>query len=260
MGLTIPLATLEVMMLAGVRVAAFLVIAPPFSHGAVPGRIKAMLAVALGLLATPRAIAAGGETVGTAIASGTAQLIGDLLMQVVIGGALGFLVAMVFAAVQAAGNMIDLFGGFQLAQAFDPMSMTNGAQFSKLYTMTALVLLFASNAHHVILAGLMRSFDALPLGTPLNFAAMSQAVTEGITDLFLSALQVAGPLIVVLFLADAGLGLLTRVAPALNAFALGFPLKILLALTLGATAYLALPQIVAALSDTAVTRVLEVGR
>ncbi|WP_250446750.1 flagellar biosynthetic protein FliR [Actinotalea sp. C106] len=260
MGLTIPLATIEVMMLAGVRIAAFLVIAPPFSHGAVPGRIKAMLAVGLGLLATPRAIAAAGETVGTSIASGTAQLIGDLVMQAVIGGALGFLVAMVFAAVQAAGNMIDLFGGFQLAQAFDPMSMTNGAQFSRLYTMTTIVLLFASNAHHVILAGLMRSFDALPLGTPLNLGAMSEAVTEGITDLFLSALQVAGPLIVVLFLADVGLGLLTRVAPALNAFALGFPLKILLTVTLGATAYLALPQIVAALSDTAVTRVLEVGR
>lgn len=255
MGVTIPLATLEVMMLAGVRIAAFLVIAPPFSHGAVPGRVKAMLAVGLGLVAAPRAAAAAGPTAGTAIAGGTATFVGDLVLQVLIGGALGFLVAMIFAAVQSAGNLIDLFGGFQLAAAFDPMSMTNGAQFSRLYTMTAIVLLFASDAYQLVIAGLMRSFDALPLGTPLDLAALGGAITTGITDLFVAALQVAGPLIVVLFLADVGLGLLTRVAPALNAFALGFPLKILLTVTLGVMAYAALPQIVAALTGDALTAV-----
>ncbi|NCT92660.1 flagellar biosynthetic protein FliR [Cellulomonas sp. APG4] len=263
MNFSIPLATLEVVMLAGVRMAAFLVIAPPFAHGAVPGRVKAMLAVGLGLAAAPGAKAAAdaaGVRVGDAVASGTATFLADLLLQVVVGGALGFLVALVFAAVQSAGNLIDLFGGFQLAQAFDPMSMTNGAQFSRLYTMTAIVLLFASDAYQVVIAGLVRSFDALPIGMPLDLAAMAQAVTTGITDLFVAALQVAGPLIVVLFLADAGLGLLTRVAPALNAFALGFPLKILLTITLCVVAYLALPQIVAALTDDAMGAVMEVGR
>ena len=260
MGLTIPLASLEVVMLAGVRIAAFLLLAPPFSHRAIPGTVKAMLATGLGLLALPRALEAAGPRVGTSIASGTAVFIGDLLLQVLIGSALGFLVAMVFAAVQSAGNMIDLFGGFQLAQAFDPMSSTSGATFSKLYTMTAVVLLFASDAHHVIIAGLVRSFDALPLGMPLDLATMAQIGTTGVTDLFLAALQVAGPLIVVLFLADVGLGLLTRVAPALNAFAMGFPLKILLSLTLGATAYAALPQVIAALTGDAVGAMLEVGR
>ncbi|WP_035063000.1 flagellar biosynthetic protein FliR, partial [Cellulomonas bogoriensis] len=135
----ISLASLEVFMLAGVRIAAFLVIAPPFSHRTIPGRIKAMLAVGLGLVATPRAAAAAHDGAGTAIASGTAQFMGDLVMQVVIGGALGFLVAMVFAAVQAAGGLIDLFGGFQLAAAFDPMSQTSSAPFQRLYTLTTVV-------------------------------------------------------------------------------------------------------------------------
>lgn len=260
MGLTIPLAGLEMLLLTGVRIAAFLLVAPPFAHRAIPGTVKAMLAMGLGLLALPRAAGAAGPQVGTAIASGTATFIGQLLLQVLIGAALGFLVAMVFSAVQAAGNLIDLFGGFQLAQAFDPMSQTNGAQFARLYQITAVTLLFVSDAHHVVIAGLVRSFEALPLGVPLNLAAMAQAVTGGITDLFLAALQVAGPLIVVLFMADAGLGLLTRVAPALNAFALGFPLKILLVLTLGVSAYLTLPQIVASLTESAVTVVLEVAR
>ncbi len=258
--MTIPLAWLEVVMLAGVRIAAFLVIAPPFAHRAIPGQVKAMLAVGLGVLAAPGATAAAGPELGTAIATGTARFLGDVVLQVLVGAALGFLVALVFSAVQAAGTLIDLFGGFQLAAAFDPMSMSNGAQFTRLYQLTAIVLLFASDAHHIVIAGLVRSFEALPLGTPLDLAAMAETITHGLTDMFLAALQVAGPLIAVLFLADVGLGLLTRVAPALNAFALGFPLKILLTVLLGVTAYLALPQVVASLTDAAITDLGRVTR
>ena len=64
---------------------------------------------------------------------------------------------------------------------------------------------------------------------------------------------------VVLFLADAGLGLLTRVAPALNAFALGFPLKIFLTLMLGGVVFVALPRIVSSLAGQAVTALTGVG-
>lgn len=258
--ITLPLTGLEVVMLAGVRIAAFLVIAPPFAHRGIPGTVKAMLATALGLLVMPRALAAAGPDVGTVIASGTARFVGDLLVQVVIGAALGFLVALVFAAVSSAGNLIDLFGGFQLAQAFDPMSMTNGAQFARLYQTSAVVLLFASGGHLLVIGGLARTFDALPLGTPLDLAVMGEAAVAGLTSMFVAALQIAGPLIAVLFLADVGMGLLTRVAPALNAFALGFPLKILLTIVLGVSAYLALPEIVGSLTDDAVRTVLEVGR
>jgi flagellar biosynthesis protein FliR len=258
--LTIALATLEVIALAGVRIAAFLVIAPPFAHRAVPGRVKAMLAMGLAIATAPRAAEAAGPAAGTSMATGTATFLGDVVMQVLIGAALGWLVMLVFAAVQSAGALIDLFGGFQLAAAFDPMSMSNGAQFSRLYHMTAVVLLVASDAHHLVLGGLVRTFDALPLGTGLNLAALGAAASTGLSQMFVAALQVAGPLIVVLFLADVGLGLLTRVAPALNAFALGFPLKILLTITLGALAYLALPGIVQTLTGTAVGTLLEVGR
>jgi flagellar biosynthetic protein FliR len=76
--------------------------------------------------------------------------------------------------------------------------------------------------------------------------------------MFLAAVQIAGPLLVVLFLADAGLGLLTRVAPALNAFALGFPLKILLTVILGAIVFVALPRIVSSLTGQAVDSIMGV--
>lgn len=238
-------AWLEAVMLAGVRMVAFLVIAPPFSYNAIPVRIKGMLAVALAFAVSPRV------TQGY-VSLDTAGFFGAVVLEVVVGAVLGFLVFVIFSAVQAAGGLIDLFGGFQLAQAFDPLAMIDGAQFTKLFQMTALALLFASDAYQLILGGLVRTFTALPLGGGIDLAHPVQAAVAATTQMFLAAVQIAGPLLVVLFLADAGLGLLTRVAPALNAFALGFPLKILLTLILCGLIFVALPRVVASLTGLAV--------
>ncbi|WEO78992.1 flagellar biosynthetic protein FliR [Cryobacterium sp. SO2] len=245
MNITIDFTWLEAVMLAGVRMVAFLVVAPPFSFNAFPLRIKGMLSIGLALAVAPRVVPgyASPDTGGFILA---------LILEIVVGGVLGFLVLVVFAAIQSAGNLIDLFGGFQLAQGFDPQSMVNGAQFTRLYQMTALALLFASGGYQLILGGLARSFAALPVGGGIDLAVPMESITAAVGQMLLASVQIAGPLIVVLFLADAGLGLLTRVAPALNAFALGFPLKILITLTLGAAGFMALPGIVASLTDDAV--------
>jgi flagellar biosynthetic protein FliR len=253
MTFTLPWVGLESVLLAGVRMVAFLVIAPPFSHRGIPPTVKVMLAMALALLVAPRADVASDP-------SDVAGFVGQLIMQAVIGLALGFLVAAVFAVVQSAGALLDMFAGFQVAAAYDPMQQSSGAHLQRLYQLTAIVLLFASDGYQLVVTGLVRTFDVLPIGMPLDTAAMAAFSTDGVTQIFLAALQVAGPLAVVLFLADVGLGLLTRVAPALNAFALGFPLKILMTLTLVGMAYVALPQLVSALTDDAMRSVMGVSR
>ena len=78
--------------------------------------------------------------------------------------------------------------------------------------------------------------------------------------MLLSAVQIAGPLLIVLFLADVGLGLVSRVAPALNAFALGFPIKIALTFLLVGFVFAALPSIVSAIADEAARLVIGVTR
>ncbi|PFG32249.1 flagellar biosynthetic protein FliR [Sanguibacter antarcticus] len=250
MTISLALGSLESLMLVAVRIVAFLVIAPPFAHRGIPATVKVMLAMGLALAINPR--------VEAGAASSTAAYMGDLLLQVVIGLALGFLVFLVFAAVQSAGSFIDLTGGFSLAQGFDPMSQVNGAQFARLYQLTAIVLLFVSDGYQLVIGGLVRTFDALPIGESIDLSLVADAATTGLTGMFLATIQIAGPLVVVLFLADVGLGLLTRVAPALNAFALGFPLKILLTLSLSSLTFLALPRIIEALTGTAVETMLGV--
>lgn len=251
MNIPVDFGWLEAALLAVVRVTAFIVIAPPFSYNAIPLRIKGMLALGLGLAMTSR-VGIGHEV------SEIGDFIASVVLEVVTGAALGLLVYLVFAAVQSAGSLIDLFGGFSMAQAFDPQSMVNGAQFTRLFQMTTLALLFASDGYQLIVGGLARSFDAIPLGGGLDLAFPVQAMTAAVTQLFLAAVQIAGPLLVVLFLADAGLGLLTRVAPALNAFALGFPLKIMLSLSLGGLLLTALGPVVASFVRTAMTSLTEV--
>jgi flagellar biosynthetic protein FliR len=259
MNLAFDLGMVETTMLTAMRIIAFLIVAPPFHVKVFPAPVKMAIAMGLALVAGPRAAEAGGAVPGTMLANGSMEFLGALVIEVVVGLGLGFLVRMVFAAVQAAGSIIDVFGGFQLAQGFDPMSQTNGSVFAKFYDFTALALLFASNGHQLVIGGLVRSFDALPLGNGFNTEAMAHLLTEGMADLMVSALQIAGPLVVVLFLADVGLGLLTRVAPALNAFALGFPLKIMLTLSLGSIAYLTLPQVIGTLTERAVEVIMGVN-
>lgn len=236
----LPLEWLEAVMLAAIRVTAFIVIAPPFSHNSIPARIKAIIGVGLALAVSPRVVA-------DYVRLDTAEYLGAMVLELVAGAALGFLVMLLFSAVQAAGGLIDLFGGFQLAQAFDPQSMVNGAQFTRLFHFAALALLVASDGYQLVLSGLFRSFDAMPLGAGIGMGAVAQEAVGGVSDMFVSAVQIAGPLIVVLFLADVGLGLLTRAAPALNAFAMGFPLKIMLTLSLAGTVFVVLPAVVSAL-------------
>ncbi len=252
MNIPIDFPWLQTVLLAAVRMTAFIVIAPPFSYNAIPLRVKGMLGLGLAVAMAARLPAAG-------IAGGTGYFFISLLLEVVTGAALGFLVYLVFAAVQTAGALIDTFGGFAMAQAFDPQSMVNGAQFTRLFQMTTVALLFASDGYQLIIGGLSRSFEAIPVGAAFDLAHPAQVIATATTGMFLAAVQIAGPLLVVLFLADAGLGLLTRVAPALNAFALGFPLKIMLTLALGGLVVTGLGHVVPALVDSVLGNLAKAG-
>lgn len=125
--------------------------------------------------------------------------------------------------------------------------MVNGAQFARFFHFAALALLVASDGYQLVLAGVFTSFSAVPLGAGLALSGAAQSLAAAVPQMFVAAVQIAGPLLVVLVLADFGLGLLTRAAPALNAFAMGFPLKIFITLALAGTVFVVLPSIVSAL-------------
>jgi flagellar biosynthetic protein FliR len=238
-------ANLIALVLGSLRAAAWLVLCPPFNTRAIPAQIKALLSVAIALPVMP-----GLAAKVPALEAG--PLLICALEQLVLGAALGFLTSILFSAVQAAGSLIDIFGGFSVAFAFDPMSGSGNSVFGRFYNLLAVTLLFVTDGHEMVLRGFTRSYDTMPLDGTMSLAKLTELMTHGLSVMFVSALQIAGPLIAVLFIADIALGLLNRVAPALNAFALGFPLKIMLTLGLTGIALAFLPQSVRSLVEHAV--------
>jgi len=215
-------------LLVMVRVGSFMWIAPPFNGRTIPALVRVPLAAALSLPLTANAInaASGG------IPTDTPAIIGAVVLQVVIGVALGAVVFTAFSAVQAAGSLIDLAGGFQLSQAYDPMLNQQNSVMGRLFQMLTAVLLLVSGAYALILRGMAHTFDALPLGVGLDLGLSAKVMTNDLSTMFIATLQIAGPLVGVMLIADISLGLMNKIAPALNAFSLGFPLKIGLTLLL----------------------------
>jgi flagellar biosynthetic protein FliR len=239
-------------MLGAVRAGAWMVLCPPFNSRLIPGPVKALLSVGFALPVAPRLVA-------TIPSIETADLIASAILQVFVGAALGFITLLLFAAVQAAGDLIDVFGGFTLAMAYDPLSQSQSSIFGRFYSLIAVTLLFASNGHQLILRGFLQTFQTMPLNASFTMSTLNDLLIQGVGEMFVSALQIAGPLIAVLFLTDVAFGLLNRVAPALNAFQLGFPAKIFLVLTLSGTAIAVLPRALSSIVDHAVSAVVHVS-
>ncbi|MGY1720869.1 MULTISPECIES: flagellar biosynthetic protein FliR [unclassified Blastococcus] len=225
MDLSVPAVTLAALLLGTARAAGFILLAPPFNSRVIPGPVKGALALALAvLLSTQIAPTLPEPTAGF--------LVVTAVTEVVIGAALGFVVQVLFTAVQMAGDMLDLTGGFALQPGYDPLSMSQNGSLGKLHYLLATTLLFTSGGHLLMVKGFATSYEGLPVGGDVPTDQLAAVLVTAFSMMFLAALQIAGPMVAVLLLADVALALLSRAAPALNVFSLGFPVKIMLTLAM----------------------------
>ena len=238
MTLTVAGEPLIAFLLASVRILSWLAVVPPFAGRSVPMMAKVVLSLGLSFAVAPSGDAIPVDTVGLLFNVGT---------QVLVGVAMGFVTHLLLAAVTAAGSMIDVFGGFSLAQGFDPLSMNQNTVFGKFHQMLATVLLFVSGGHLLVIGGLLRTFHFLPLGTSPDWSGAPDLLVSAFGLFFVTAVQIALPMIAVLFIADLGLALLTKVAPQLNAINVMFPAKIGLTLLLLGLSFPVLPGAVSRL-------------
>jgi flagellar biosynthesis protein FliR len=242
MTLTVAGEPLVAYLLASVRIMAWLAIVPPFSGRTIPTMAKVVLGLGLAFAVAPD---------GQQIPLGVVELLLNAGTQVLIGLAMGFVTYLLLGAVAAAGSLIDVFGGFSLAQGFDPLGANTSTIFGKFHQMIAVVLLFVSGGHLIVIGGLLRTFHFLPLGTSPDWAGAPDVLRRAFDLFFVTAVQIALPMIAVLFLADLGLALLTKIAPQLNAINVMFPAKIGLTLLLVGLSFPVLPQALDRLVDLA---------
>lgn len=221
-------------LLGFVRAGAWLAIVPPFSNRRViPAPALVGVAGALALLAAPR-IPPG------AVPTDTAGLIGAVVLQAFTGLVLGLPVLMLLSAFASAGGMVDLFGGINLPPSLDPLSQNQTPLLGQLYEQVALALLFVSGGELLIVHGFEASFGTQGL-TLTSTARLAALFTGDLATCFVAGLEMAAPIILVLFATQVVLALLAKAAPQMNVWMLGFPLQVLLSLALVGVGITVLP-------------------
>ena len=242
MTITVQGAPLMAYLLASIRIVAWLAVVPPFSSRSIPSMAKVVMALGLSFVVAP-SLARG------RLPESTPELILVVLAQVVIGLGMGFVTMLLFSAVSTAGSIIDVVGGFALAAAFDPLSLNQNTVFGKWHQWLATALLLASGGHLIVIGGLLKTFSFLPLSGVPDLASWQPVLITAFGMFFTVAVQIALPLIAVLFIADMALALLTKVAPQLSAINIMYPAKIGLTLLLIGLSFPVLPQAIDKLVD-----------
>ena len=202
------------------RILGLIMVAPLFGHRSVPRQVKVGLGVFLAIIVSPTLPPLPDVLLGSW------QGLHILVQQLLIGIALGFVMRVVFAAFEMAGEIVGLQMGLGFASFFDPQSAGQTLVLSRFFNLLAMLVFLAVNAHLLVVALLAESFATLPISTaPLTAEGFRGVASFGAT-LFVIGLQIALPLIAVLLMVNLALGILTRSAPQLNIFAIGFPVTL----------------------------------
>lgn len=202
------------------RILGMLMAAPLFGHRSTPTRVKIGLGVFIALIVAPTL------PPPPEVAPGSWQGLLILVNQVLIGVAIGFTVRAAFAAADAAGEIIGLQMGLGFAAFFDPQSAGQSLVLARFLNMLAVLVFLAVNGHLLLLDILVESFRSLPVSPSLLAASGFRSVAGFGATIFAIGLQLALPLIAILLMTNLALGILTRSAPQLNIFAIGFPITL----------------------------------
>lgn len=145
-----------------------------------------------------------------------------LMQEMLIGSLIGFSIRVVFAAIDVAGELAGMQMGLSFAILYDPQTAGQTPVITNFLTLIAMLVFLASNGHLLIISLLAESYELLPISaTPFAADSLRTVVASG-TILFSLGLMMAMPIIAALLITNIGLGILTRVAPTLNLFAVGF--------------------------------------
>ena len=213
-------AWLAALMFPLVRILGMVSSAPLFGNRGVSIRVR----VAIGLGIAVAVLPALPPMPTVAPASGIGLAI--MAQQFMIGAAIAVMMRIVFAAVDVAGELVGLQMGLSFAAFFDPDSGGRTAVVAEFMGLITSLLFLALNGHLLLVDVVIRSFEWLPVSaTPLHGDGWMSAVRFG-TTLFAAGLLLAMPIMATLLVVNIAMGVLTRAAPQLNLFAIGFPVTL----------------------------------
>ena len=222
------------------RLSAMMAVAPVFSAAGFNVRTRALFAVLIAALVAPSLPSPPVDS----LLSGAGVLMG--IREIGVGLVLGFIVQMAFGAAVFAGQAISMTMGLGFAMAVDPQNGVQVPVISQLYVILATLLFLALDGHLLLIAAVVESYQLIPIGVAgLPVTSLSAVVALG-TMVFAGGILLALPALTALLLINVAFGIVTRTAPQLNIFAVGFPVTILAGLFI---MFLVMPGFIEALAQ-----------
>jgi len=209
------------------RVGGLLMAMPLIGTRSVPARVRVMAALALSLALAPLLPAP------PAWQGFNAAVVLSVARELAVGAAMGFMLRLVFEAGAMAGELISQGTGLSFAQMSDPLRGVNSGVIAQWFYLVFGLLFFAANGHLALVALLVHSYHALPIGAALPDLEGTLSVAPAFFSLVLrGAVTLALPVMVAMLAVNLAFGVLSRAAPALNPIQLGLPVSVLLGLFL----------------------------
>lgn len=202
------------------RIAGLMALAPLFNNATVPAPVKICFIAALAFVIGPTIPG------GAALDPFSIQFALIMLGEFVIGLAMGLTMRLAFSAVEFAGDITGLTMGLGFATFFDPQSEGRTSVIDQFFAILTLMLYVSANIHLMLLGTLADSFRTLPIGQLGVHGLHVEPLLVWAGTIFGTGLQLALPMLAVLLITNTALGVLTRAAPQLNLFGIGFPVTI----------------------------------
>ncbi|GAC1323712.1 MAG: flagellar biosynthetic protein FliR [Thermoleophilaceae bacterium] len=203
------------------RISPLFVLAPLFSSRLMPVRARVIAALAIAVGLSPLALK------GRRVPLDPAGLGGLMLKEILVGLAFAFAVSTLFAAVSIAGSFLDTLIGFSYGSLVDPVSGNQNTVISQMYGLVGILVFIAIGGDGWMIEGAARTYSLVPLTSAPALGSLVGGAEHAFASIFVSALELAAPVVIALILTDAGFGVVSRVVPQLNVFAVGFPAKII---------------------------------
>lgn len=210
-------AFLSAMTLALVRVSGVLLLAPFFSSNALPARTKAVLAGAIAFLLVPVVAALPQAHAEISLAA----LLGELAVGLVYGLTLALLSEMLLFA----GQIVGLQFSFSLVNLMDPASNIQTPLMGELFQMMGTLVVIAAGLDRILLASMVRSFRAVPLGCFAFAPATAADIVRAAGGIFLAGLELAAPVMAATMLVEIAISLMGKLSPQLPVMNLTVPIK-----------------------------------
>jgi len=208
---------LSAMLLTLVRVSGIVVFAPFFSASALPARAKAVFVGVVAFLLAPAIASLPKAHVEMNFASLTGEL--------AVGLVYGIILALLNEMLLFAGEIVGLQLSFSAVNLLDPTSSIQTPLMSNLFQMMGTLVVIAAGLDRIVLASLVRSFHAVPLGTYALLPVTSRAMVQAAGGIFLAAVELAAPVLAATMLVEIAVALLSRLSPQLPVMSLSVPLK-----------------------------------